>query len=201
MTKERLRTALFGGSFNPVHCGHLALARELLAQDRADEVWFVVSPRNPFKVGQRLAPDKLRLQLVEEALKGEPGMRATDVEFSLPRPSYTWHTLERLWRDYPLREFSLLIGADNWLRFPQWYRGEDIVSRCHITVYPREACPVDEASLPPHVSLLHTKLYPVSSTMIRERVAHGLSIEGLVPERIEKLVAEIYSKPLSDETI
>ena len=185
--------SLFGGSFNPIHIGHIALAREVLQQGLADEVWFNVSPRNPLKAASVLADDNLRLRLVEQAIADERGMRACDIEFSLPKPSYTWHTLEALWEKYPDRQFSLLIGADNWAVFPQWYRHDDILRRCPLIVYPREGYPIDAASLPPSVKLLETGLYPVSSTQIRQRVAQGESIHGLVPASIEPQVLQAYS--------
>lgn len=187
---------LFGGSFNPIHVGHIALARQVLAQGLASEVWFNVSPRNPLKAADGLADDQLRLQMVEQAIADEPGMKACDIEFSLPRPSYTWHTLEALWAKYPDREFSLLIGADNWALFPQWYRHAEILSRCRLIVYPREGYPLDAANLPDDVTLLQTELYPVSSTQIRQRVAQGQSIHGMVPEAIEREVVNIYRRLL-----
>ena len=117
MEKEPLRTGIFGGSFNPVHIGHLALANYLCEYGEVDEVWFLVSPQNPFKQQSELLDDHTRLELVQRAVAGYSRFRASDFEFSLPRPSYTIHTLQALSAAYPEREFYLIIGADNWQAF------------------------------------------------------------------------------------
>ena len=117
MEKEPLRTGIFGGSFNPVHIGHLALANYLCEYGEVDEVWLLVSPQNPFKQQSELLDDHTRLELVQKAVAGYSRFRASDFEFSLPRPSYTIHTLQALSAAYPEREFYLIIGADNWQAF------------------------------------------------------------------------------------
>lgn len=172
---------IFGGSFNPVHNGHIELARRLLTLARLDEVWFVVSPQNPFKRNEKLLDDALRLEMVRLALADEPRMAASDCEFRLPRPSYMWHTLQSLAKNYPDREFVLLIGADNWARFDQWYAAREIIANHRIVVYPREGTPLNPASFPPNVTLADTGLVPGSSTEVRRRIACGQSIDGLVP--------------------
>ena len=106
---------IFGGSFDPVHTGHLALAREVCGRGLAQEVWFMVSPQNPHKTDVRLTPEDARLRMVQLATASDSRLVACDFEFSLPRPSYTVHTLEALRNEYPSREFILLIGADNWV--------------------------------------------------------------------------------------
>ena len=112
-----IKTGLFGGSFNPIHRGHIHLARQLLRRAHLDEVWFLVSPQNPLKQDMRLAPEEQRLEMVRIALRRFKRLSASDFEFPLPRPSYTWNTLQALSREYPDREFTLLIGGDNWERF------------------------------------------------------------------------------------
>lgn len=130
---------IFGGSFNPIHVGHIALAKSLRQQAGLDEVWFLVSPQNPFKTAATdLLDDRLRYQLTAEALKDEPGLVASDYEFRLPKPSYTWHTLQALSHDYPDVAFTLLIGGDNWAAFDKWYHADDIMANYPIVVYPRE---------------------------------------------------------------
>ena len=185
---------IFGGSFNPIHVGHVALARELRRLAGLDEVWLMVSPQNPLKQGRDdLLDDRLRYQMARIALYGEEGIRASDYELHLPRPSYTWHTLQRLHEDYPQHTFILLIGGDNWERFPQWYRADDIVSRYHIVVYPRRGSLIDRTALPPTVSVVDTPLLDISSTEIRERVRQGQSIKNSVPEVIAPLVRRLYT--------
>ena len=184
---------LFGGSFNPIHCGHIALARHLLQAAGLDEVWFVVSPMNPFKTqATDLLADDLRLHMVRMALADQPQMQACDVEFHLPRPSYMWNTLQHLVRQYPDSRFTLLIGADNWLSFQRWAHWQEIMVHHAIVVYPREGCPVSQHSLPTGVTLVPAPLFPVSSTMIRQRVAAGLPVTGMVPPAIESAVLRYY---------
>ena len=176
-----LTTGIFGGSFNPVHNGHIELARRLLKLASLDGVWFVVSPQNPFKRNDRLLDDRLRLEMVRLALQDEPRMEASDYEFRLPRPSYMWHTLRAMTKDYPDRRFVLLIGADNWARFGEWYAADKILAAHRVVVYPREGVPLDPAALPAGVTLADTGLIPGSSTEVRRRIACGLPVDGLVP--------------------
>lgn len=176
-----LTTGIFGGSFNPVHNGHIELARRLLKLASLDGVWFVVSPQNPFKRNDRLLDDRLRLEMVRLALQDEPRMEASDYEFRLPRPSYMWHTLRAMTKDYPDRRFVLLIGADNWARFGEWYAADKILAAHRVVVYPREGVPLDPAALPAGVTLADTGLIPGSSTEVRWRIACGLPVDGLVP--------------------
>ena len=179
---------IFGGSFNPVHNGHIELARRLLTLAGLDEVWFVVSPQNPFKRNEKLLDDALRLEMVRLALADEPRMAASDCEFRLSRPSYMWHTLQSLAKDYPEREFVLLIGADNWARFDQWYAAREIIANHRIVVYPREGTPLNPASFPPNVTLADIGLVPGSSTEVRRRIACGQPIDGLVPPVVAEFI-------------
>ena len=176
------KTGIFGGSFNPIHCGHIALARQLLRTERLDEVWLMVSPQNPLKQNAGLLPDELRLQLARKALEGVEGVVASDYEFRLPRPSYTWNTLRHLSQDYPDRRFTLLIGGDNWARFERWKHWKDILRHYDVAVYPRGNYG-GTARLP---------LLNVSSTDIRERVRRGESISGMVPSQIEQQVRQLW---------
>ena len=195
---EQVPTGIFGGSFNPIHMGHIGLARDILRLTHLREVWFLVSPLNPFKqqAGDLIA-DRLRFDMVCRALATEPDLVASDYEFGLPRPSYTWQTLAHLREDYPDRLFTLIIGADNWLAFDRWAHPDDILRHHHIIVYPREGYPIDRASLPPCVTLVDTGLYPVSSTAVRRRVALGQSVDGLVPPAIIPMVERCYDSGAS----
>lgn len=185
---------IYGGSFNPIHTGHIALARHILKAARLDAIWFVVSPQNPFKVGSdSLIDDNLRLKLTKKALEHEEGIEASDVEFNLPKPSYMWHTLQHLSAQHPNAEFTLIIGADNWAAFDRWYHADDIRSHRKIIVYPREGYTLSPSDMPTGVSLVEMPLYPISSTMIRQRIANGESINGLVPKCIEEDVRTIYA--------
>lgn len=184
------KIGIFGGSFNPVHNGHIELARRLLTLAGLDEIWFVVSPQNPFKQGEPLLDDHLRLRMVELALEGEPRMRASDCEFFLPRPSYMWLTLQSLSQTYPDCKFVLLIGADNWARFTEWRAWRDILASHRVVVYPREGTPLDPSTFPPGVTLADTGLIPGSSTEVRRRIVSGRPLAGLVPPAVARFIKE-----------
>ena len=128
---------LFFGSFNPIHNGHVGIARYLLEKKLCEEVWFVISPCNPFKVDRFLLPETDRLAIVSAAIGGIPGMKACDVEFSMSKPSYTVDTLRVLFDRYPGRRFALIIGGDNVPDFPKWKDYHWIEAHCSIFVYPR----------------------------------------------------------------
>lgn len=187
-------TIIFGGTFDPVHIGHISLAREVLLRGMAEEVWFMVSPCNPHKQQLQLSDEAVRLEMVRLAVEGEEGMLPCDFEFSLPRPSYTFNTLLALEQKYPEREFMLLIGADNWEKFPAWYKSEEILARCRLVVYPRgnETKPL----LPNGVEWLPARLYDVSSTMVRDAVAEGRDISGFVAPAVEEYIRtnKLYKK-------
>lgn len=186
------RIGIFGGSFNPIHVGHIALARQLLAVGRLDEVWFVVSPQNPFKRNAFLLEDAKRLEMAKLALQDEPQLTVCDIEFHLPRPSYMLHTLQALTHAHPQHHFFLLIGADNWTAFDRWFGYQEILAHHSIIVYPRGDSPITTSELPPNVTLADTPLMDISSTLIRENIRKGLSIHGLVPANIEALVIKNY---------
>lgn len=132
------RIGIFGGSFNPIHLGHTALAAYICEQGLVDEVWLMVSPQNPLKQDLTLLDENERLAMARLAVAPYPMLKACDFEFTLPRPSYTYHTLQALRTTYPDYEFSLIIGEDNWQCFDRWFRGEDIARETPIIVYPRE---------------------------------------------------------------
>ena len=186
--------AIFGGSFDPIHNGHLALAAEVLGRGLATEVWFMVTPQNPHKQGNTLSDEQLRLQMVQLAVEGMEGVRACDFEFSLPRPSYTLNTLTALDEAYPECCFSLLIGADNWEKFDRWYKGDEILSRYGVIVYPRGS--ESEPPLPQGARWLPAKLHDVSSTMVRAAVAAGDAISSLVPQAVADFIKDngLYEK-------
>ena len=180
--RGRGRLGIFGGSFNPIHVGHVAIAQAALAQCALDEVWLMVSPQNPLKQETDLLEDTLRFQMAEKALEGVEGVKACDYEFHLPKPSYTWNTLQHLSEDYPDYTFLLLIGGDNWAHFERWRHWKDILRHYDVVVYPRDEYP----------GTIDVPLLPVSSTDIRERIRKGESIKGMVPAKIEPLVRKYY---------
>jgi nicotinate-nucleotide adenylyltransferase len=176
-----MKVALYGGSFNPIHNGHIRLVQELLRQGWVDEVWFEVSPQNPLKQRADLAEDTARLEMAQCAIADIPHTRIDDTEMHLPRPSYMLHTLRTLQQKHPEITFCLLIGADNWECFPRWYHYKEILQDFPLFVYPREGSQIDAASLPPTVTLLEVPLCPLSSTEIRKKIHSGEDITGMVP--------------------
>lgn len=175
------RTGVYGGSFNPIHNGHVSLARHLIQEGLVDEVWLVVSPQNPFKADATLLDEQLRLRLARLAVAGEPGIGVSDVEFSLPRPSFMSATLRALSARYPQRQFSLIIGADNWQRFAQWHESDWILAHYPLIVFPRPGHPL--GTLPPGVRQARTPLLDISSTWIREQLpSPAYSGQGLAPQ-------------------
>ena len=169
-----MRVGLFGGSFNPIHNGHISLALQLKEQAGLDEVWLMVSPQNPLKQSTDLLDDEQRLLMARLAVENVDGIVVSDYEMHLPKPSYTWNTLEALKRDYPDRQFVLMIGGDNWEHFDRWYRAEDIKANYEIVVYTRT--PSDEGYI------------DISSTDIRERIKAGKGIKRLVPKAVAELI-------------
>lgn len=189
---QKKKVGIFGGSFNPIHTGHIALAKSLCQQAGLDEVWLMVSPMNPFKKeATDLLTDKLRLEMAEQAIADEPKLKACDYEFHMPKPSYTWHTLQALSQDFPNVDFTLLIGGDNWAFFDKWFHHEDILSHYPIVVYPRKGCNIGK--VPSGVTIVETPLLNISSTEIRQRIKEGKSIHGMVPDCIEPLAMQYYS--------
>lgn len=188
-----MKVGIYGGSFNPIHNGHIALAEAFLRQAELDEVWFMVSPQNPLKANARLLDDKIRFKMVQKVLKHKRNLIACDYEFHLPKPSYTWDTLQRLSNDFPQHQFTLLIGSDNWTAFDRWYHHEDILQNYKIVIYPRLGDEIDKNELPNSVSLLNAEFINISSTEIRERIANGKSIDHLVPAEIAVEVTNAYS--------
>ena len=188
-----IRTGIFGGSFNPIHNGHITLARYLCEAAGLDEVWLMVSPQNPLKQQADLLADDLRLQMARQAVKDEPHITVSDYEFHLPRPSYTWNTLQALQHDFPDRQFVLMIGGDNWQHFSRWYHADDIISNYPLVVYPRRGSDISSSPLPPNVQIVEADLLDISSTDIRRRVRQGKSIVGMVPDSIIQAVTSHYA--------
>ena len=185
-----IKTGIFGGSFNPIHNGHISLARQLKEKAGLDEVWLMVSPQNPMKRQTDLLSDEARLQMARLALKHEPGIIASDYEMHLPKPSYTWLTLQSFSRDYPDRQFVLMIGGDNWAIFHRWFHADDILQNYQVVVYPRRDERPVEKTLPAGVTIVEAELLDVSSTEIRQRIREGRSIQKLVPPSVAAFIKQ-----------
>lgn len=186
-----IKTGLFCGSFNPIHVGHLALANYLCEFEGLEEVWFVVSPHNPLKQESDLLEDTKRMELVKLSISGYKKFKASDFEFNMPKPSYTVYTIEALKKEFPEREFFLIIGADNWLVFDKWKDYQRIISENKILIYPRPGADIDEQLLPESVRLTHAPVLEISSTFIREAIAEGKDMRYfLQPDAYSKIMTE-----------
>ena len=176
---------LFFGSFNPIHTGHLIIAEYMATRTGLDQVWFVVSPHNPLKQRATLANDYDRLHMVQLAIEDNPKLKASNIEFSLPKPSYTVDTMVYLHEKYPQHRFSLIMGADNLAGIQKWKNFELLLERYTIHIYAREGAAID----PSVHGQADIRIYDVpqidlSSTYIRQSIASGHSVRYLVPERI-----------------
>lgn len=180
---------IFGGSFNPIHTGHAIIAEHTSRFGGVDEVWLMVSPRNPLKPDITLAPESDRLAMASIVAGECERVKASDFEFSLPLPSYTYRTLCSLRDQFPQHEFRLIIGSDNLSIFDKWKDSEKIVEEFGLIVYPRPGYDCPEAENMSNVVWL--KSCPqvlVSSTYIRELLADGQKITFLVPEKVEDYI-------------
>lgn len=181
------KIGLFFGSFNPIHIGHLILANYILENSDMDELWFVVSPQNPFKEKKSLLKDHNRLDMAQLAVKNYPKMRASNVEFSLPQPSYTIDTLTYLHEKYPDYSFSLIMGEDNLASLPKWKNSETLVKNHHIIVYPRVFDPgkADSQYLQhENISLIKAPVIELSATEIRNMIKAGKNARPMLPPEV-----------------
>lgn len=179
-----MKTGLYFGSFNPIHIGHLIIASHVLNDTDLDEVWFMVSPQNPFKPSATLLNEYDRLHLVRKAIEGDIRMKASDAEFSLPKPSYTATTLAFLTDKYTSRQFAIIMGGDSYQNLPKWHNYIAITQHYPIYVYNRpgfEIVAIDGAQ----VQVLDAPLLDISATHIRSLIQEGKSVKYLVPPAIE----------------
>ncbi|GAB4093371.1 nicotinate-nicotinamide nucleotide adenylyltransferase [Flaviaesturariibacter terrae] len=186
---------LYFGSFNPIHTGHLIIASHVLNEGSVDKVWFMVSPQNPFKPSGTLLNEYDRLHLVQKAIEGDDRLRASEVEFALPRPSYTAHTLAHLADKYPTHRFRIIMGSDSFQNITKWKNAEAIIRHYPILVYERPGFPVTETH-GADVQVLQAPLLEISATHIRKLVQEGKSIRYLVPETVAEEIAasRFYAK-------
>ncbi|MDO4763354.1 MAG: nicotinate (nicotinamide) nucleotide adenylyltransferase [Flavobacteriaceae bacterium] len=180
-----MKVALFFGSFNPIHIGHLVLANYIVENSEVDELWFVVSPQNPLKSKKTLLHDHDRYDMVEMAIKNYPKMRVSDVEFSMPRPSYTIDTLIYLREKYPNYQFSLVMGEDNLASLPKWKNYELLLENYSILVYPRIS---SEEVVIQHSNIkkINAPIIELSATEIRKMIKAKKNVRPmLAPEVFE----------------
>lgn len=182
---------IYSGSFNPIHLGHTQLAKHLLEQKIVDEVWFIVSPCNPLKERNELLDEFIRLEMLVLAIQHHPQMKASDLEFSMPIPSYSIDTLNVLRLQYPDVQFSLIIGSDNAIIFDQWKDYQLILRDLQILVYPRMGFDFQEvAHKYPEMRLLSTPYYNVSSTQIRQLIHEQKDLSPYLDPSVIQLIEE-----------
>lgn len=179
-----MKIGLYFGSFNPIHIGHLVIANHIQQFSDLDEVWFVVSPQNPFKEKSSLAKDHDRLYLVDLAIEDYPNLRSSNVEFSMPHPSYTVDTLVVLKEKYPEYDFTLIMGMDNLKGFHKWKNHEQILKHYSICVYPRPGYDAGQWADHPKFSYVDAPLMEISSTFIRQALKDKKNIRPMLPEKV-----------------
>lgn len=183
---------LFFGSFNPVHIGHLIIANHCSNRDDIDEVWLVVSPQNPLKEAKDLIHENLRLHMVELAVADHPKLRASDIEFDLPKPSYTVDTLKHLTKEYPSDLFTIIIGEDSLNSLEKWKDFKFIINNFKILVYPR----IDSKKEKIHwnsqnIEILDCPIIGISSSFIRSEICQKKSISFLTPNNVATYIKKL----------
>jgi nicotinate-nucleotide adenylyltransferase len=186
-----VQIGLFFGTFNPIHVGHLIIANFMVELTEMDEVWFMVSPQNPFKVKASLQNEYDRLHLVELAIEGNRQLRANNFEFNLPRPSYTIDTLERLKEKYTNHNFSLIMGGDNLKSLPRWKNADRIVNDYKIFVYNRAGATGAELEHHPQVTVLDLPLLNISASFVRKCIKEGVSVKYLLPDKVHEYILDM----------
>lgn len=182
-----MNIGLYFGSFNPIHTGHLIIASHIVNETDLDEVWFVVSPQNPFKKTTGLLNEQHRLELVKIAIEGEEKLKASNIEFKLPRPSYTIDTLTHLSDKYTQHKFVIVMGSDGFQNLHKWKNFEVLVRDYAFYIYRRPGYEINE-DFSARIKVMDAPLLEISSTHIRELIRKGKSIRYLTPEAV---VAEI----------
>jgi nicotinate-nucleotide adenylyltransferase len=186
------KTGLLFGSFNPIHTGHLIIANYMLEFSDLEEVWFVVSPQNPLKERSSLLADHHRLQMVNVAIEKDFRFRASNIEFDLPRPSYTIHTLTYLQEKYPTREFVMITGTDIFPTFHKWKNWEQLLEFYKFYVYPRPGTEDHELTQHPSVTMFQAPIIEISATFIRQAIKDKKNMLYYLPEKVYEYILEMH---------
>lgn len=187
-----MKIGLYFGSFNPIHIGHLAIANYMLEFTDLDKIWFVVSPQNPLKNKSSLLADNHRLSLVREAIAENKNFKAIDIEFKLPKPSYTINTLLHLEEKYPDNEFVLIMGSDNLESLNKWKNYEEILNNYSIYVYPRPKSDGGSFKNHPHVKLVNAPLMEVSATFLRNAIKEKKNVSSFFHPKVWEYLKEMH---------
>lgn len=179
-----MKVGLYFGTFNPIHIGHCVIAQHMLEYTDLEEIWFVVTPHNPHKTKSALLDDHTRLHMVQLALQEQYKLRASDMEFSLPQPSYTATSLAHAVEKYPDKEFALIMGADNLASFKRWRNWEWIIEQHELYVYPRQESDGGELRTHPRVHLTRAPIMQIASTDIRQAIAAHKEVSFMLPPAV-----------------
>ncbi len=186
-----MKVGLYFGTYNPIHIGHLVIANYMLQFTDLDEVWYVVTPHNPFKKKSTLLDDRQRLYMVNLAIEDLPGMRSTDIEFGLPQPSYTANTLAALVDKYPDKDFALIMGADNLQTFHKWKNYETILDYHELYVYPRIEADGGKLKEHPKVHMVDAPIMQIASTFIRKAIKDKKNVSPMLPAKVWQFIDEM----------
>jgi nicotinate-nucleotide adenylyltransferase len=181
-----MKIGLYFGSFNPIHHGHLIIANHIVQNTDIEQGWFIVSPQNPLKQTAGLLNEYHRLYLIKIAIEGEKNLRASDIEFGLPKPSYTSNTLAHLHEKYPEHEFSIIMGSDSFQNITRWKNYEYILKNYPVYIYKRPNHEMTQGFPEASIIEVHAPLLEISATHIRESIKNGKSIRYLVPEKVQE---------------
>ncbi len=184
---------LYFGTFNPIHVGHLIIANHLVENSDLDEIWMVVTPHNPFKKKSSLLEDNHRLQLVDIATENYPKIKSSNIEFKLPQPNYTVHTLAHISERYPDDNFSLIMGEDNLKSFHKWKNYETILNHHHVYIYPRigDGKTKNQFENHPKIHTVNAPIVQISSTMIRNGIKNQKNIQALLSDAVWQYIDEM----------
>jgi nicotinate-nucleotide adenylyltransferase len=183
-----MKIGLFFGSFNPIHMGHMIIANLMAESADLKKIWFVVSPQNPLKPSKGLLHEHDRYDMVRSAIHDNYKLEVSDIEFHLPKPSYTVHTLVHLKEKHPDKEFRIIIGEDNLESFTKWKNYEVILRDYGLYVYPRPHAQPSELKQHPNVTMVDAPMLDISATFIRDCIRKGRSVRYLVPDGVEEMI-------------
>lgn len=179
-----MKIGLYFGSFNPIHIGHLIIARHLLDNSSLEQVWFIVSPQNPLKSQAGLLNEYQRLHLVSLSIEGENRLKASNIEFNMPKPSFTIDTLTYLEEKYPDQKYAIIMGSDSYVNLDKWKSGEIIKERYEIYVYERRGFPINRLTGTNRLHFVDAPLLDISASYIRKQIKAGKSIRYLVTDAV-----------------
>ena len=193
-----MNIGLYFGSFNPVHVGHLIIANHIIQNTNINELWFIVSPQNPFKNTHSLLNENHRLSMLRTAIEGENRLRASNIEFKLPKPSYTVNTLAYLSEKYPKHSFTIIMGSDGFRNIDKWKNYKAITENYPIIIYKRPGFEI-ENDFGAKISILDAPLLEISSTHIRKMIREGKSVRYLVTDAVlEEIEKHYYYRSASE---